>query len=385
MRARSIAFTLLCFLFLACGPTETTDSLSCGQGGAMSSGPATAMMKCWGLPACAKVSSPRSAIKGRGGRSSPIRRAMRRPGCESIDRTVNSWDSSASTPRCRCARCGVAACGQRGSGGSRPHDCRVPRHQQPGRLRWVCQHAGRGVMDPRNLIQFGSERPAASAPGWWPAEPALSSRDTTMCTFQQLRAELGGSFPGAVSSQPRGPVRTAAAGVVSSLAQRPSRSDPRSGLGPGARCSLYRRQPLAGPDRGAFIERRDLQGTIRWSRRISDVPVDAAAAVPFAPDGDVLVSGSSFRMIGARSYGGQMRLSRSSAPTAGRPSGQAGRLAGRRLGGRHGRRCARACLSRRRDAGVLAEGGVYAGESDVFVVEFDGSGMAGRLAGRLTR
>jgi outer membrane protein assembly factor BamB len=61
----------------------------------------------------------------------------------------------------------------------------------------------------------------------------------------------------------------------------------------------------SGATAGPFVRKLDAQGQTVWSRRLSDLSLDMIAAVHVLPDGRVLVAGSTFRTLGARTFGGQ--------------------------------------------------------------------------------
>lgn len=376
MRARSIAFTLLCFLFLACGPTETTDSLSCGQGWRDVVWSSDGDDEVLGLASLRQGQLAAVGYQGgvAGDRPDPMGDAQAwlriyrpngqllgqqrfdTPGADVLDAVSQPADSE------DLVVAGRTTAAFPGTSNQGAYDGFVSTLDGAS---WI----------PRNLIQFGSERPqhprrvVASGAGILvagyddvhiPSNYVQSWEDPFLALVQSAQGD------------PSAPLRLEWF--------RPWLSEPPDqilGLAwDAARDAVFiAGSRMAGPDRGAFVERRDLQGTIRWSRRISDVPVDAAAAVLLAPDGDVLVGGSSFRMIGARSYGGQdafvMKLRADSGQTVW--AGQAGSPGADWVGDMAVDARGHVYLAGE-TLGVLAEGGVYAGESDVFVVEFDGSG-----------
>ncbi|MGC4115109.1 MAG: SBBP repeat-containing protein [Myxococcales bacterium] len=61
----------------------------------------------------------------------------------------------------------------------------------------------------------------------------------------------------------------------------------------------------AGPERGPFAQRRTASGAVVWTQRFTDSGYDAASAVVAGGDGLVVVAGSTFAQLGARSYGQQ--------------------------------------------------------------------------------
>jgi hypothetical protein len=62
---------------------------------------------------------------------------------------------------------------------------------------------------------------------------------------------------------------------------------------------------MGGPQAGMFLTAVDSQGTLIWERRLTPVAADSAAALAIAPDGNLLLAGSTFSDLGETSYGQQ--------------------------------------------------------------------------------
>ena len=75
----------------------------------------------------------------------------------------------------------------------------------------------------------------------------------------------------------------------------------------------------SGLQRGPYVRLVDPDGAIAWSRTLTAIAVDSAAGVAFAPDGDLIVAGSTFSSIFGKPLGGQdvyvAKLSRRSGET----------------------------------------------------------------------
>lgn len=61
----------------------------------------------------------------------------------------------------------------------------------------------------------------------------------------------------------------------------------------------------SGPDRGMFVAKVDSQGTELWYRQQTGLGYDMGAALEMLPDGNVLLAGSTFELLGEVAFGQQ--------------------------------------------------------------------------------
>jgi hypothetical protein len=76
---------------------------------------------------------------------------------------------------------------------------------------------------------------------------------------------------------------------------------------------------LSGTQRGAFVQKLDAAGQRLWFQRQTTVGVDMMQAAHVLPDGNVIIAGSTFAVLGKESYGQQDAVVRKLDKTTGAP------------------------------------------------------------------